>query len=485
MPVRPNDNESIMVIIRTRLQHSINKTKKIVFEGKTTSFYRLGDLHGTYVDKYGHVDFNIFYEALDNLKGYLLRPSRNKQESILVLKNNIDKKLIDKILSSKEQKYEIVSSEESGEVFEEYNTKLNSDNNNNKTSNIDSRNVSFDNNSLVSNNSLNNNNSVNNTTPATKSDYYDNMLGSSEDEIEMPSKKFKSPLTQQPVTNIISNNTEQFSSIKQKIIDSFDGAMVIPVSSFNIAMSQKHGSSINYKTAPCKIPKHKHANLSKYLACCRDFIEIKNFRGNYIFLSTNLIREQMKKRKLAFLVSKKDPRFWLYFEALCTAICPIKVTIPVDDFCELFRLVYNIKIDQVCGMAPLAALNKILSLNIRVLNNNGIYSVVVTPLQAISLDNFDKTSADIFKDILKINDGIINGYQITNASVDVVIKSREAFFISDSENNSFEKLLKIADFNIPKSLQHICAEEIDLEFSLLWKYLKSNINFDDKNTFYF
>lgn len=464
--------DKIIFNLNSKLRGLIQNTPQIAYHGKKLELYFAGDLHRAYAKMFGNVDFKAFLSSFERMTNYVIFPSSNPIYSVACCKNFMDKKMIQAIIDSKNVKtinYMLDdSSEDAGAETRNASTREQPE----KNTNIFCKSMIY-------------NEDSGSPAPASEpikriATIYDELESS--DEMLAPSKKFKSPFA----TTQSKPSENAFDVLKKKIVEMFEDGYVVPVASVNAAVCQRHGMMFNYKTAECGIPKHKHKNLSRYLQCCRDIVELKTFKQAYVFLNTPTGNELIQRRITAYMVPRSDPSFMVFMEALCTSLFPIRLTVPLSDLVEIFNAVYKSDlVKHAEKRTPQAFFDDLKSPNVLVLNNNGEYSVVVTPLHSTSYKEWcgSLVHEKVFAKESKI---LRSGEQkAPEATVRVNVASGNVFPEARCLE-SIEQLLKIADMNIPKYVQEITNAAVPEEilYGPLWQFLRHNINFDDKPAFF-
>lgn len=316
--------------------------------------------------------------------------------------------------------------------------------------------------------------------PPAKKCVYDMLDSSSDGEEVAQSKKFKSPLADKASAPAELGVSE----VRKSIIEAFDFCYSIPVSSLNKAMCQKHGISIDYRTAPCRIPNHKHGSLSKYLQCFNDIVEIKSHKTAYILLADR--NRIVRRRKLAYTQSRNDSTFNACCEALLTTLFPIRTTLPMEDLQFVFKLVYGSTLEDILGASLKKFLNRSKTPNVRLTGNDPTeYSVIIIPLRDPSYQEW--TTASVHERIHREEAAITGeaGAGPADTILSINVASMEVFK-NIPKIQELQDTLAIADLNIPKFVLNSRPSASLQEFihSPVWRYACQNNNFDDGPTFF-
>lgn len=289
----------------------------------------------------------------------------------------------------------------------------------------------------------------------------------SEDQ-EVQSKHFKSPL-------IINQPVDLLSDIKSKLNSAFDDCPVISIDTFRTAYCSKNSVMFDYHTTPCPIPHHPHGTLSKFLSCFHEILELKSLRKIYILNKTPKILAMASARFNLFLKKENDPLHKLYVEALLTSIFAAKVTLLIEDFIDLFEIIYKNPISVLCKTCTIHQfINSLNSPNLILVKKNNIYNLTVTPLRCEFYTEWQ--SVENHKKVMDTELYILNGRKIRNEE-----KPKVLIFKDCCSAN----LLEIASCNVPNSVQLKVLNEVpELKFDYSWIYLNSNINFGSVKTFF-
>lgn len=292
----------------------------------------------------------------------------------------------------------------------------------------------------------------------------------SDSEEHITSTRFKSPLQ---IATTTSN--DQLFQIKSKLISAFDDYPVISMDNFRIAFCAKNGIMFDYTKYPCPIPHHPHGNLSKFLNCFHELLELKTLRKLYILNKTQRIGNLSKARISAYIKPEDDPLYLLCSEALLTSILTTKTTLQLDDFVDLFTLVYKNPIKILCkSLPPHQFINNLRSPNLILVKKGEIYNLTVTPLRCESYVEWQPNN--YHRKIIEIEQSILNGKEITD-------EFKGQFLVFEDRVPS--NLMAIANCNVPRILQIKITDDLkDLNYEGAWIYLNSNLNFGNTKAFF-
>jgi hypothetical protein len=423
--------EKIKINLASSKRYIFKETPKAKLDNKEQDVYFIEDLHNTYQRLYESCDQKTFAMAVSQLYKKKMILNQNPKFSVLCLNDKLAKAKINEIISEK---------------F-------------NKATRKDLR-------TLSDSEELSNK-------PALKITCDIDNLDSSE---EVISKKFKTSfdIQEKPV------QVADFDVIKSKIIGTFKKCPIIATSGFNGAMCNTYGNAFNFKECPCSIPYHKHASLTKYFQCCKDFTDILTLKNSYIRLKTSEMCEIVDKRIKFYFQMKKDTKFAVYIEALATNLFSVKTTLPLCDFIDIFDVVY--KNDYFRSMkSPKDFILGLKSPNFYVLNNNNVFTVTVNSMSDSTYKEF--ASSEIHNKIFQFEKKILSS-ECEDEEVNNFDKNVSSEFIF--EDSRHKNLLDICDMNIPKHVLVPRSEPLDpqIKYSPEWKYLNHNLSWNDKLTYF-
>lgn len=304
---------------------------------------------------------------------------------------------------------------------------------------------------------------------------YDHLDSSDEGDL-VASKRFRSSL--EPGED---PGKDAFGSLKRRMVQAFGSGCVVPVACFGAAMCENSGGMFNFRTAACNIRRHTHSSLSKFLGCCGEILDVKTLRTAYVFLTTAEANDLKQKRMSSFLVPRADPMFPYYIEALAVGIFPIRTTVSLSDFQDIFELVYGKNFERLVGACASSFIPKINSPNLQVSRNNDVLSVTVSPMHTACYREF--VSSEIHEKIYRIEDRILNGADPGEGLADFTLNVASGEVFGDCGT---AKLMGIADMNIPKLVQEVSADTVPdgVLYTPLWRFLRHSVNFDDKTAFF-
>jgi hypothetical protein len=269
--------------------------------------------------------------------------------------------------------------------------------------------------------------------------------------------------------------------IKAQIVEAFSEGLVIPISQMHNAFCRTHGAMFDYRKTPCKKFRHPHPTLSKFLRCCEDIVEIKNLQLPYLLKRTSDVPLRIEKQLLVHLKSQMHSKALSYhIELLAVNMFGIRSTLPLLDFLELFRLVYKTSFESLSSAPPAEAINELIrSPNFFAKMNNGQIAVTVVP-------SFDEAYAEYgdptFHNLAITAERTCADAPVADGFVDV--PSSGIF-----KDTGIDLLLRIADCNIPRSLQmpftgydHEALKSVEMKHA--WCYVQQAINLDDRRAFY-
>ncbi|ORD93426.1 hypothetical protein ECANGB1_2265 [Enterospora canceri] len=449
----------IKCIIQSKLNQILAGAQPVVYNGTEYPFYFVDELFTTYSAMGERCFLQDFLEALEQCEDLLLLKSKNTRHSIVGEKKKVDKRQALQVLEAIENRdvgleRKIVKEIKQNVSIQEHKT-----------------------------------NKIERQTKRLVFDYSDDDSLSSEFyEVKTGPKSLAERLSAAGSTS----HQAKFAELRERMISAFGEHPVLPISSLNMALCKKHGIGFDWKTYPCEIYRHKHGTLKKFLFCCK-FLKVVTFRTTYLILITPEMTQLCQKRILTYAVPPSHPKFRFYAELLLTSIFAIRVTVPYEDFYDIFKAVYFRELEGFLGMKLKKFIAMYKSPNIQLLQARDSQSVTVVPFGDESYTNY--TNVNVYDEIVKMERNIEKVHVHKNETdvsvLDVLGMKKKPVGESnqggwkDSLSDKMKQLVCIADMNIPKRIQVQSNLKVDKEreYDDLWKYLVVGVNTDNKRAY--
>lgn len=278
------------------------------------------------------------------------------------------------------------------------------------------------------------------------------------------------------------NKRKSYEENRQMILDAFRYASVFPVTAFQNMMQKEHKYAFDYKFAEANRVKSSRGKLSAYLDDCDDILERVCIRGSLYYMKTKIYGDFLANKRKSFHlknlnIKKQEGKY--HMEILITNMFPLKTTADIFEIEDLFEKVYGASFTSITGYSFIQFIQMMKSPNLILKGSLPNAKITVTP----SFDDEHTLYGDnqLFKNILKIEENILNDtIEIISDALEKVIISESINDIIpmryqeifNSEDKVLHKLLKMADNNIPRSVQKI--ENIADNFSL-FERCKGNV----------
>jgi hypothetical protein len=215
-------------------------------------------------------------------------------------------------------------------------------------------------------------------------------------------------------------------------------------------------------------------------------LELKPLRKMYIFKKS---AESLCNLRFNLFFKNKSLSHLTKCEALLCLIFPVKTTLVLDDFIEIFKLIYRNPLsilfinnnsnnskdgnNNSSGNAAAASfINCLNSPNLILVKKNEIYNLTVSPLRSEDFREWRDSSEH--KKVFEIETRILQQGNGVGSGDNAALKS--SLSLQDSSVDLMENLIKIAGLNIPRGVQNKIDKK--LEFGHMWEYLKANLNFE-------
>ncbi|KAF7682573.1 hypothetical protein TCON_2205 [Astathelohania contejeani] len=308
-----------------------------------------------------------------------------------------------------------------------------------------------------------------------------------------------------------------YTEIKKQFIEALGPGIIFQTASFTKIMAEKHGSSFNYKTAPCKKQRgHIHGNLTKYIQCLDDLFKIYNFKQSYIKRTDEESLYLVEKRKQAHVDFMNKEAIKYHIESLIVNMFPIKTTLEIKELEEVFKCVYNFNLGSLFDISVINYLKSVKSPNMILKASNDIVKITCIPICDENYKEFGDPK--LFSSVFAVEMAIQNkktGIFIPTASIqnkidnysvnikysntenhieienpkfnsDSVFQSNKLFKVDDPE---IKLIIESADRNVPKSLQLVkfkcdinvlykkceIIEEDSVGVSEVWEYIVNSV----------
>ncbi|KAI4291863.1 hypothetical protein PAPHI01_1137 [Pancytospora philotis] len=459
--------------IKTKGRELLAAAPRIEYNGRETDLYYARSLHAAYEKLYGITNFDLFWHAFYKVPEYAVFPNDNPLFTVVCEKKSADRGLVNAIVSSaagsaaSPRKTPRKGTDgPASKKFKSHATNLQSSG---YMLDAESSDVAA---GLDAENTLN--------SPSLSSSkgrsIYDELESSDDMQVICATAK-KIPAAGPKAAPA----APTFQEIKDGIVRAFGTGHVLPVAGAHGALAAA-GSGFDYRTAPCKIPRHPHSNLTKFFACCKDIAEIKTLSVPYLVLRTPAAEHLEKKRKHAYFVPPSDPAFNYFTEALIVNMFAVKSRVPLDDFTKLFRHIYGREFGEVVKASPSRWLDELSSPNIRLTDSKGVCAVTFVPGHSYEYTRWQPD--DIAGRIASI-EGNFDGGAIASAAAGAVSNVALSQVFPAADGRVLE-LMRIADLNVPKHVLESTADCLpeSLDYSPLWRVLRHSVNFDDQRTFF-
>lgn len=442
VPSAHMESKRIAFNINSKKEAIFKETEKIRYRGSTLDMVFASSLYAAYLSVVGPANFADFVKSLDRISRCRVIPCSNSRYTIISLSERVDLKLALKIIAEKlntppvEHHIDGSSSESVQKPDNNTNLELNGPSKTGEIASIKPKSSGFD--------------------------PYDDL--DEDSGTGWQTNTFMNVLTaEEPET---SRNTRESTvkSISIGITDAFCDSYVIPVGMFNHLLSSKQGIGINHKTTPCKLARHKHSSLSKLLLCYDNILQLKTFRRPYAFIQNERLKQQALLNESLFIFSSSDPLFVLGIELLVTSLFPIKVLIPLADLIDVAKHVYNKLTELNEGM-----IIKMRSPNLMISTTGDVQNVTIVPFRSPSYRNW--RNIELHKKINEMYEASMRKDEILPQSISNNCISIDIFGMNHVG-------LKIADLNIPKSVQRqlrVATSDIHIG-SPSWVYLNSCVS---------
>lgn len=304
---------------------------------------------------------------------------------------------------------------------------------------------------------------------------------SSSDDLMQPPSMFISPLSPFP-SAAVPQKKEDF---KANMLDAFSMRPVLPLENFQTAYCFSNGKAIDYKTATCSIKNHTHTSLSKYLRCFPDILKFTQLSKLYLICQSPNVVDAARRRLAAYSRSLDDQLAAYCVEALSVNLFSTRVSIFLADFLELFRTIYGIPFCSVWGgVSPQVLLGNLRSPNLSLTIRDGAYTLVLCPTGNKAFIEWGLI--ELHKKIEAIERSFYDAPVACSSPMLCGIKGVDVLNYcgaNTADLKKMERLIEIADLNIPRRIQEKVGSCESRNGILKW-YVDPGVNFDDRRAFF-
>lgn len=279
---------------------------------------------------------------------------------------------------------------------------------------------------------------------------------------------FKSPFEKTPV--------QPKSDIRASIALAFNDYPALSMETFQTAYCLRNGAMFDYRTESCPIPRHPHGNLSKFLRCFDDLLELWQGRKLFLLCRTQHSKGLAARRFRAFFKKRDDPLFRVGCETLLTTILGCPTTLVLEDFVDLFKAVYGSPMTVLGGSSPAEFISALQSPNLVLVKKGSLYNLTVLPLR--SSEFVESFGREAHRHVQEAEEALLQGTPKLSR------EGEAGCMFFTAEEPAVAELLCLAERNVPRLVQAKLSEDRPLPRDGRWIFLQASLRLGEGRAFF-